>query len=430
MYETNSQTKFFHKIISALKITFITCFGFPQGTYFRWHNLAIGLQRLGHKVTVHAVGPRGWGRTQFEIRDGVNYVLVPTTPLVHRMLDSRFDPVALIRAIRHNKEVTDIIHVFQPFPHSCLSGLFRRRTAQSLIFDWDDLWWGGGFADKAGFPWPDKWLPLAVRFLEQCMPRFVDGVTTCSSFLAEAAQKHGAVITLVIHNGYWPDQPAPLKLEARKAMGLDSQAFYFGFMGRTLGEISWCADALAATDPAGRKVRLALCGMAQSMVDALPDERRASIDYLGNLTPAQAQVFARAIDCGLLPLEDTPFNQSRFPIKFAEYLAGGAHVIASAVGEFADLATKLPGVTLAGQTRESWRTTFSTLDLEQLDTGFATSSSSMLAQKLDWEVLARQVQDFYCARLLGKQQKTSVAHSKLNESLVSIQPSRSACPEI
>jgi glycosyltransferase involved in cell wall biosynthesis len=391
--------------MSDLKINFFTCFGFPQGTYFRWHNLAIGLQRLGHEVTVHAIGPRHWGRTQLEVRDGVSYVLVPTTPFISRLVDSRLDPVTLLRAMRHDTGSADVHHVFQPFPHSCLPGLFHRRSAGCLLYDWDDLWWGGLLTAKTGFPWRDTWLPKAIRFLEQGMPRLADGVTTCSGFLAEAARKHGAVATQIIHNGYWHDQPAPSKLAARETMELNPEAFYFGFMGRTTAEISWCVDALAATAPAGRKVRLALCGMPQSMVDGLPAEHRAAIDYLGNLTPAQTQVFARAIDCGLLPLEDTSFNQSRFPIKFAEYLAGGAHVIASAVGEFASLAAQLPGVTLTGQSRESWRSIFARLDLHRLDTAFSTSSNSALAQKLDWQVLARQLEGFYFDRLRQKKKE-------------------------
>ncbi len=318
---------------------------------------------------------------------------------MHRLLGSRLDPITLLRAMRHAPESADVYHIFQPFPHSCLPALGHRMSGRCLFFDWDDLWWGGFFAANTGIKLQDILLTRAVRFLEQQMPRYVDGVTTCSRFLAEAAQKHGAVATQIIHNGYWPEQPAPSKHAAREAMGLNPEAFYFGFMGRTTAEITWCLDALAATAPLGREVRLALCGMPQNVVDALPAGHRAAIDYLGNLTPAQTQVFARAIDCGLLPLEDTPFNQSRFPIKFAEYLAGGAHVIASAVGEFASLAAQLPGVTLAGQSRESWRIIFTTLDLHQLDIGISTSSTSALAQKLDWLVLARQLEDFYFDRL-------------------------------
>lgn len=40
-----------------LRITFSVSYSFPQGIYFRWHNLAIGLQQLRHQVTVHAIGP-------------------------------------------------------------------------------------------------------------------------------------------------------------------------------------------------------------------------------------------------------------------------------------------------------------------------------------------------------------------------------------
>ena len=385
-----------------MKITFFTCFGFPQGTYFRWHNIAIGLQRLGHEVTVHAIGSRHWGRTQFEVRDGVHYVLVPLTPFVHRLLDSRLDPITLLRAMRHALGPADIYHVFQPFPHSCIPALFHRFNDGCLVFDWDDLWWGGFFASGVESQFRNTLLTRAVRFLEERMPRYVDGVTTCSTFLADAAGEHGATSTQIIHNGYWPGQPVPSKSAAREILGLDPQAFYFGFMGRTTAEITWCLDALAAKSSLGRKVRLALCGMPHNLVEELPADYSSCIDYLGCLTQAQTRVFARAIDCGLLPLDDTPFNQSRFPIKFAEYLASGAHVAASAVGEFARLAKQLRGVTLAGLSRDSWRVTLSALDLDTIDTGFDTSKSSVLAQMLDWEVLSRQLEEFYFERLRQK----------------------------
>jgi hypothetical protein len=44
-----------------LQIHFFVNFSHPSGTYFRFHNLAIGLTRLGHQVTV-------FGRTGMVLR--------------------------------------------------------------------------------------------------------------------------------------------------------------------------------------------------------------------------------------------------------------------------------------------------------------------------------------------------------------------------
>lgn len=384
-----------------LKVNFFTCFSFPQGTYFRWHNLAIGLQRLGHQVTVHSIGEIHGGPTRFEIRDGVRYVLVPLTPFIHRLLGARLDPVTLLRSIRHADASADVCHLFQPFPHSCIPALFYRQSESCVIFDWDDLWWGGFYGDK-GITYRDNLQRYAVRYLEHAMPGNVDGVTTCSAFLAEAAHKHGALATQIIHNGYWPVQSVATKLESRKSLGLDPQAFYFGFMGRTTAEILWCLDVLTCTKSHGQKIRLALCGMPPATLESLPSECLPSIDYLGTLTHSQSQMFAKAIDCGLLPLEDTPFNQSRFPIKFAEYLAGGAHVVASSIGEFARLAEKLPNVTLAGQTREDWRMTLGNANLELLNNDVRSSIAHNMEELLGWQKISKKLEGFYFDRLLQK----------------------------
>jgi glycosyltransferase involved in cell wall biosynthesis len=302
----------------------------------------------------------------------------------------------------------DVIHIFQPFPHSCLPALFHRDLASVLIYDWDDLWWGGVFRATQKCHWRWSLTRSVIRRLEARLPAGADAVTTCSAYLRDAARIRGAAAVEVVHNGYWPAPPASSKPAARQALGLDPQAFYFGFMGRTLDEFSWCLDALAARPPEERTVRFAFCGMPPDSLDAVPAGMRSQIDYLGQLTPAQTRIFACAIDCGLLPLLDNDFNQSRFPIKFAEYLAGGAHVLASAVGEFASIAQNLPGVTLAGTTRDSWQQTLASSDWGRLTAPFSVGSESLLAQKLGWPALARQLQDFYLARLADQANRQPV----------------------
>lgn len=394
-----------------LKIAFFAPMALPQGTYFRWHNLAIGLQQLGHQVTVHAIDVPRLGRTRREIRDGVEYVLVPGIRGMGRLIDAPLNPIPLLRSLRHAPEPVDVIHIFQPFPHSCLPALFHRDLASVLVYDWDDLWWGGIFPESEKCHWRWALTRGIVRRLEARLPAAADAVTTCSAYLRDAAVAKGVTSVEVIHNGYWPVPPVSCKAAARESLGLDPQAFYFGFMGRTVGEFPWCLDVFAARPPEGRPIRFALCGMPPDSLDSVPAGLRSRIDYLGQLTPAQTRIFACAIDCGLLPLLDNAFNQSRFPIKFAEYLAGGAHVLASAVGEFASIAPHLPGVTLAGTTRDSWRDTLASSDWGRLTAPFSAGSESVLAEKLGWPALARQLQDFYLARLADTANRQPVPRS-------------------
>ncbi len=385
-----------------LKITFFTCFGFPHGTYFRWHNLAIGLLHLGHQVTVITLDAPAFKATKTEIRDGITYRLIPTTPLLQRIFRVHLDPITLLRTIRSSPPKSDVYHVFQPFPSSCLPALIHRRNARCLIYDWDDLWVGGLWPKIPLFPLRKGWVPRAVKLMEHRMPGWSDAVTTCGSYLAEEAQRRGAHSVEIIHNGFWPDQAYPTKADARRELGLHPDAFYFGLMGRTQTELEWCVDALRTETASDTAPRLALCGMSEAAVDALPGQFRSRIDYCGELSPEQARSFARALDCGLLPLEDTPFNQSRFPIKFADYLAAGAHVITSDIGEIARLGQDHPNVTLAGTTRDQWKSCLTQTDLPKRLASRPPPSSPTLDASFDWLQLASTLETFYRKTLAEK----------------------------
>jgi glycosyltransferase involved in cell wall biosynthesis len=392
-----------------LKIVFFTAFSHTQGTYFRWHNLAVGLRKLGHDVFVHSVGPESGAHTWTEVRDGVFYQLVPLTPNFRKFLNPGLDPFTLLRSLRHAPPPADIYHIFQPFPHSCIPALFHRRNAKALFFDWDDLWWDGLYPSKHHFPLRDKLLTRFAQYFEATMPRKADGVTTCSRFLQNKASQNGSRNTHVIHNGIWPSHSYPTKSNARATLNLQPHAYYFGFMGRTIAELSWCIDVLTAPPPSDHPVRLALCGMRQQDIDSLPSDLLPFIDYLGNLTSEETRTFSRAIDCGLLPLEDNSFNQSRFPIKFAEYLAAGARVIASDVGEIADLARQFPQVTLAGASRQSWQDTLREQTLPSTQTR-PIHASADLTDSLGWQTLTNRLLTTYADQIAGGHSR----HSLLN----------------
>ena len=377
-----------------MRIRFFTAASHAQGTYFRWQNLAIGLQRLGHDISVTAIGAPG-GTVEDTFRDTIPYNLIPGSHIGLRLLSAPYDPIATMRTVLPGPETADVFHLFQPFPHSCLAPWIHRHRCRALVYDWDDLWWRGLIhppppaLSRAGIG------ARLTSWLEHRMPRRARLVTTCSGYLADLAHDRGASATHVIHNGYWPSLDYPGSPASRQRLGLDPAAFYFGFMGRTVNEFEWCLAPLALDSLHGRPVRLALCGMSADLLAALSPAQRARVDYLGQLTPDQTRLFANAIDCGLLPLEDTAFNQSRFPIKFAEYLAAGAHVVASAVGECAALARQIPAVTLTGTDRPSWSAAFAPGHAPRFDLRPETGPGSPLAQLLGWDALALSLAQSY-----------------------------------
>ena len=276
------------------------------------------------------------------------------------------------------------------------------------MFDWDDLWVGGLWPQPPALPRRAAWVPRIVSLLEHRLPAWVHATTTCSQFLADRATAFGAPATAVLHNGFWPRTDLPSQASARARLGLDPKACYAGFMGRPMSELDWCLDTLDTATSQTKPVRLALCGVNPEHLAALPAHQRQRIDDLGLLPPDRVPDFARALDWGLLPLEDTPFNQSRLPIKFAEYLGAGTPVIASAVGELTALAQRVPGVHLAGTTRDAWRQTLASTLASPAPDPFPTHPGSPLAQVLGWPALAQQLAGFY-ARLLDPRPAPSAA---------------------
>lgn len=373
-----------------LTVVFFTASSSPQGTYFRTHNLAAALQAKGNQVTVMAVNTEG-STLQNEVRDGVDYRFVSPAP-GQRWLGLWAHPINVLKQTLASPPSADIYHIFQPFPTTCAPGLWHRKKAQAMIYDWDDYWAPelkrvgamGNFMQITS---------RSIAALEASMPSRVDATTACSGFLRDLAASRGSQATQVIHNGYWPDQPTLPKREARAALGLDKDAYYYGFMGRTTGEILWCLDPLQLSKSFPVPVRLALCGMPKEALPPIDGEIANRLDYLGMLTPDQARVFSQGIDCGLLPLEDSQFNRSRFPIKFAEYLAGGSEVIASNVGEVSILGRQIPAVHIAPASRESWASTVNT-HLQSLAAN-GPPRSPLLNFSLSWPSIAETLVDFY-----------------------------------
>src|SRR5690606_1033713 len=126
--------------VRRLRIAFLAPEDRRTGTYFRYHNLAVALARLGHSVTVYSQSSENRIRDQREFRDGVPYVLSATVPGNRWMLPPT-NPGTFLRRLTTTIDPADVYHLFQPFPSAALCWLWLKRTRPGVFaYDWDDFW--------------------------------------------------------------------------------------------------------------------------------------------------------------------------------------------------------------------------------------------------------------------------------------------------
>jgi len=208
------------------------------------------------------------------------------------------------------------------------------------------------------------------------------------------ALKRGANSADIIHNGFWPYEVSNKQFSRRK-LGLKEDAVYFGFMGRTGFELHWCFDALHKCLKHGLNIRIALCGPDSNILNNVPEHVRENIDYLGIFTPLETRDFSAAIDLGLLPLMDTDFNKSRFPIKFAEYMVAGLPVLCSEVGEINEYGKNFPWIIKAGIGQSEWEKCFIEAAKLMLKNQIAKVNMNVVAKSLSWEKISKQMEKVY-----------------------------------
>lgn len=380
-----------------LRVSFFVNFVHQGGTYFRFHNLAIGLTRLGHYVAVFAADHNTRSHTRREIRDGVTYHIVPESPL-NRLFGRCCDPLTIANRFARQGRSCDVAHLFQPFPSAAAA--WYRADARVRFYDWDDLWVGGWMSARAR-RWRDYWSRWNTAVLEQRLPQWADHVTAISGFLADLAWKRGARGVSLLNSGSWVGTLSDRKA-ARRQLGLRPEALYAGFMGRTAAELPWCFEALAENMDRHPALRLAVCGAPASYLEGLSAAVRERIDYLGQLTPADASLFAACLDLGLIPLEENPFNKSRLPQKFGDHLATGVPLLCSNVGECARLMDRFAWAIPAGGSRLEWLSAFREAINRVAASDVPAFDPDTFREQMSWDGLSQQLAQAYYAVLDGR----------------------------
>lgn len=187
--------------------------------------------------------------------------------------------------------------------------------------------------------------------------RTVDAVTTDNEFTASYVRKLGKACTVI------PDSPQleafDRRREARKPRSDGSVVVGWIGTAGTLYNLELIADALHAVSRKHSEMRMRLVGVGGErsvlrMLEGIPYTVLPSYDQARMID----EVFD--MDVGLFPLQDTERSLVRGVLKAGVYMCGEAAIIASPVGQVADVIQD--GVNgLLATTHDEWVTKLDTL---------------------------------------------------------------------
>ncbi len=367
-----------------------------EGTFYRCFFLARELVKLGHDLTIITVSNTTSQCTvKRKNRDGVKIITLPFGFRKRNLLFSVLRPFLSMYCVLTRQY--DLIHAFAvakattAFPLRAFSFLKDRRQ---LLIDWDDL-----HSDASAIRLrPYRWLatPL-IKYLELRTPMHASTTTVVSGFLHDRATRLGLAGNDVIHvpNGCDTDAITPLdKMACRKALGLPKGGNILVYMGNTHPSFSGLYNSFVKAAP---EDTVLLClGRFDGAFDGAFTERD-NIIFPGYAIHEDLSRYLGAADVLLLPMKDNGYENSRWPIRFADYLCSGRPVVSTGIGEVGKIIRKYECGVVANSIDDMLAVSIDLLtDVNRtLQLGV---NARKAAEELSWIRAARQMDEIYRQR--------------------------------
>ncbi|MCL4835101.1 MAG: glycosyltransferase family 4 protein [Caldilineaceae bacterium] len=234
----------------------------------------------------------------------------------------------------------DVLHIGKPHPQNTLAGLLaaRLRPQTRVILDYDDY--------EAGINRFGNRLERAVlTFLEDFTPRWFDGITTHSTFLAQRLLAQGIPPARILRlpSAFDPARFAPVSSETsatwRQRLGLGERkvVVYVGTVSFVNHAVDLLLYAFAGVAADRDDLALLIVGGGQDVAQTQALAGQLGIAHLcrftgrvdGDAVPALFQLAALSVD----PARHTPTEEARWPLKIVESLAAGVPVLTGDVGD-------------------------------------------------------------------------------------------------
>lgn len=368
-----------------------------KGTFWRASHFSRHLARRGHQVTLMAMS--GQARLRLKEREFHGVRLVETPDLLPGALRSGWDAWDTLRRLVWLRDKSfDIVHAIESRPVVLLPALAARRRGARLVMDWCDWLGRGGSVEER----PNGLVRSLVRpvetYLEERFRTRADGTLVIVPFLRERAIALGVNpdSIAVIRNGadtsvVWPD-----RLTARRIVGLPDDATLIGYVGNIYpADARLMALAFNRVRQALPGARLVLVGYFNRSIEPLLDHPAAVI-RTGWVTDEQVFQYLAACDLCWLPLRDSGANRGRWPGKLNDYMAVGRPVVATSVGDLADL---VPRYQIGLATRDdpqdfAQRTLELLADRERLE-ALGRAARRAAEDVFNWERMTDALEAFY-----------------------------------
>lgn len=313
-----------------------------KGTYWRALHLARSLAQRGHMLTVLSTSRNR--RLRFDTRPDTQagVTLVETPDLLWGPLRSGWDPWNVISRIGWTRgRQFDLVHAFESRPTSIFPALYwQRRRSTRLVLDWCDWFGRGGSVEER----PGRLVRLVLRpvetFFEDSFRTWADGTTVINGFLRRRAIELGVDPETILHlpNGSNVADLYPMsRAKARQALGWPADVLVIGYIGaifrRDAALMAQAFDQIHHAEPNARLLLVGYCNVAVEKLVTASD----AIWRTGRVRYDEINRYLAACDVCWLPLRDSGANRGRYPLKLNDYMAVGRPVIATMVGDVADL---------------------------------------------------------------------------------------------
>jgi glycosyltransferase involved in cell wall biosynthesis len=320
-------------------------------TFFRAYAVGQQLTLLGHEVTLVSTSASSRFALQSKVSAGVTVVESPA--IFPGRARSGWDPLDVVRRVLWCRSPRlssiDVIHAFDSRPTVIIPALaLRRRSGARLVIDWADWWGRGGTIEER----PTSALVRSLvrgpeTYFEESFRTRADATTVISRALRERALALGvpSETISILPSGSDIESIRPLdRAEARRESGLSEQGPIVGYLGAVLRR-DHALLASTITELVRRRddLRFLLIGNP-----GIPLPEHPRIIRTGFVPRDRLPYVLGACDVFLLPLVDSIANRGRWPSKINDYLAAGRPVVASAVGDIADLFARARIGALAG----------------------------------------------------------------------------------
>lgn len=386
-----------------------------RGTWHRAWQIARQWARRGHEVTLWTAAPEHWYRAVGETVEGVQVVETPSWAIVAPPDDGW----GLLDVAWRMKEILkrryDLCYAFAHPPNVYYPARLLQLLGRTpLLYDWCDWYEGGVFPRRremrlAGLsepPGPSLQAAcegLAIRHeirLERRIPRRAGRVTVISELLYEqtlATGKRPGEI-LLLPNGANLDTVTPLdRSQARGALEVPHGLPCLGYVANYHPDQQMFLEAFALACQRIPNLTMLMAGPPFGGDTVHQLGIAGNIRSFGWVNQETINQIIGASDAMVMPFEDTPFNRSRVPFKFSDYLAGGRAIITNPVGDIAQYYR--PGVAPIGIAAlphaeafgEAMAQCFSpACDLVTM----GANARTMAEEKLDWSQLVDSIDTF------------------------------------